>query len=456
MLWLIVILQLVTIFASKGDVLVLGEAYAFGVVWSFVFKAAAMVVLRFTEPGGREFKVPLNLQIGKYEIPIGLMLIFLVLLAAAILNLLTKETATTWGLGFTSAFLTVFIVTERYHERHRQQHGIKHEHREQFNQQSAEDVTREQLGLKKPYCKLVAIRSPHNLFMLEKALNETDPETTDVVVMTAKLELPGSTATASKDLDTYDQELMTAVVQRAEKAGKQVHPLIVPTNNPLHAVLRIAKELHAQELIMGASNKFTADEQLDQISFFWISLHGGQTPPLTVRVLTSERDMFLDLNGGNRIPKISDRKARSSAELRAAGVGIDRVLLVHSGTTRSSDLFQGVLTILDPQVTLDLVAIVPPGPEPFNGHGVIQQDRERARHLGREMQVFDVQVPDPGPEIARRAREGKYGLIVVTPAAEELDGMEAIWSAMLRYLTAHAHCPVFQATMPAIPQEVVA
>ena len=121
----------------------------------------------------------------------------------------------------------------------------------------------------------------------------------------------------------------------------------------------IAKELQAQELIMGASNKFTADEQLDQISFFWISLHDGQTPPLTVRVMNRERDMYLDLNGGNRIPKISERKARSVAELRAAGVGVDRVLLVHSGASRGSDLFQDVLTMLDPEVALDLVAVVP-------------------------------------------------------------------------------------------------
>ena len=40
----------------------------------------------------------------------------------------------------------------------------------------------------------MAIRSPHNLFMLEKALAETDPDTTDVVVMTAKLLPPGDGA----------------------------------------------------------------------------------------------------------------------------------------------------------------------------------------------------------------------------------------------------------------------
>ncbi len=100
---------------------------------------------------------------------------------------------------------------------------------------------------------------------------------------------------------------------------------------------------------MGASNKYTADEQLEQIAFYWISLHDGQPAPLTVRILSRDRDMYLDLAGGNRIPKISERKARSVAELRAAGVGVDRVLLLHDGSPASSDLFQAVLTMLDPR-----------------------------------------------------------------------------------------------------------
>ena len=63
--------------------------------------------------------------------------------------------------------------------------------------------------------------------------------------------------------------------------------------------------------------------------------------------------MYFDLAGGNRIPKIGERQARSVAELRAAGVGVSRVLLVHDGTPESSDLFKAVLTMLDPQVALD-------------------------------------------------------------------------------------------------------
>ena len=72
LLYLIVILQLFTIVISRGNMSVLGEAYAFGVVWSFVFKAAAMVVLRFKDRSPREFKVPLNIRCAGVELPIGL------------------------------------------------------------------------------------------------------------------------------------------------------------------------------------------------------------------------------------------------------------------------------------------------------------------------------------------------------------------------------------------------
>ena len=78
-----------------------------------------MVVLRFKDRSPREFKVPLNIRIRGVEVPIGLMLIFLILLFTAVLNLLTKEVATIGGLIFTAVFLAIFIVSERYHEKRR-------------------------------------------------------------------------------------------------------------------------------------------------------------------------------------------------------------------------------------------------------------------------------------------------------------------------------------------------
>ena len=405
LLILITSLQVGVILVSMGHIIVLGEAYAFGVVWSFVFKALSMVVLRFKDKTPREYKVPLNIRIRGIEIPIGLILIFLVLLAAAVLNFMTKEVATISGLIFTAGFLTTFVLSERYHEKKRG--PAAHKHLEQFNRQQAEEVSLEALGITKPYRKLVAIRSTQNLVMLEKALHETDPDTTALIVMTAKVIPPGdaSSGNGAVDLDTYDQQLMTAVVDKAEHAGKQVKPLIVPTNNPMYAVLQTAAQLQANEVIMGASNKYTADEQLEQIAFYWINLHHGTPAPLTVRVLGADRDMALDLGGGNRIPKISERRARTVAELRAAGVGVDRVLMLHDGTPESSDLFEAVLTMLDPQVLLGVAPVAPAGDQPPTSLNLLPHDQERAKQIGREVRLVTLN-GNTAEEIVRRRQGG--------------------------------------------------
>src|ERR1700693_1923479 len=88
---LVVGLQLLTIFLSRGNIFVLGEAYAFGVMWSFAMKGLAVLVLRYKQPGEREFRVPLNFKVGNVEIPLGLVLVTLTLSALCLINLFTKQ-----------------------------------------------------------------------------------------------------------------------------------------------------------------------------------------------------------------------------------------------------------------------------------------------------------------------------------------------------------------------------
>src|ERR1051325_9653138 len=107
---LVVILQLVTIILSRGDIFLLGEAYAFGVMWSFAMKGLAVLVLRYKQPGGREFRVPLNLKIANVEIPVGVALITLTLFAFCFINLYTKQVATVSGVAFTLIFFAVFEI----------------------------------------------------------------------------------------------------------------------------------------------------------------------------------------------------------------------------------------------------------------------------------------------------------------------------------------------------------
>src|SRR5437773_4123781 len=101
---LVVGLQLATIILSRGDIFILGEAYAFGVMWSFALKGLAVLVLRFKPPGERDFRVPLNLKLGRLEIPIGLGLITVILFALCLINLFTKQVATIAGVSFTVVF----------------------------------------------------------------------------------------------------------------------------------------------------------------------------------------------------------------------------------------------------------------------------------------------------------------------------------------------------------------
>src|SRR5262249_3539811 len=86
-------LQLATILASRGDVILLSEAYAFGVVWSFFLKALGVLVLRFKRHD-QEYRTPLNITVGEREYPIGLVITTLTLLFVAIANLFSKRVAT--------------------------------------------------------------------------------------------------------------------------------------------------------------------------------------------------------------------------------------------------------------------------------------------------------------------------------------------------------------------------
>src|SRR2546421_1303744 len=61
---IIVLLQIVTIVISRGDVTFLANLYAFGVIWSFTMNGLAVLVLRYSKPGHRDFQVPLNFTIN--------------------------------------------------------------------------------------------------------------------------------------------------------------------------------------------------------------------------------------------------------------------------------------------------------------------------------------------------------------------------------------------------------
>jgi len=276
---LIGVAQIVVIIASLGDVNTLGEAYAFGVVWSFVFMSLAMAVLRFRIRSPRQYNVPLNInkqtQHGIVRFPVGIVAVFLVLFTTACVNLVTKKTATIWGISFTAFFLLAFVIVERITHR---RHGANHEHLEQFNEKSSDAVSVEALGLTHEEPILVAARGPRSLPMLDKILHEVNTGKRDVVVVTCKVLPPRTLGVTEKEttIDDTDRELLTKVVSVAEHVGKQVYPVVLPTNNPLFAIATTARDLGATEVVLGVSEQMHAETQLEQFAIAWGSATAEQ------------------------------------------------------------------------------------------------------------------------------------------------------------------------------------
>ena len=293
----VAVLQIVTIVASMGDVYTLGEAYAFGVIWSFVFKALAMVVLRFRDKSPREYEVPLNVTVrtrrGAIDLPVGIAAVFLVLASTAAVNLLTKKVATVWGVGFTAVFLAGFVACERLSRRWRG--GDRHDHLEQFNQRITDAPTPEGLELTHPDPVLVAVRNPRSLRALATVLGETDTTARDVVCVTCKVLPPLTPGVTPEELqvDDNDRAVLTRVVSLAEEAGKAVHPLVIPTNNPLYAIATAARDLGASAVVLGVSEKASPDLQVEQFAIAWGMATAGlaRAPRLVVRVVGPGTDV---------------------------------------------------------------------------------------------------------------------------------------------------------------------
>jgi amino acid transporter len=284
---MVVGLQIFTIIASRGDVYALGEAYAFGVVWSFVFKALSMVVLRFKDRQPRAWKVPLNVRLGGVEFPIGLSLIFLVLLATALTNLMTKRVATEWGVAFTVVFFVIFTLSERFWRHRRSQaHQL-----EKFNIDFTPELDPERLGLGKRPLKLVPVRDPHNLVHLDRALQEAEHESVDLIVPTVKVERGLAADGDSPRFTTEEQNLFTAVVNLAEAHGKTVMPLVITSNDALFAIARTAQELGAREIVLGRSAKFPPDFQAESLALRWGQVEPDADREILVRVVSETEDL---------------------------------------------------------------------------------------------------------------------------------------------------------------------
>ncbi len=289
----------IVIVASSGDVDTLGEAYAFGVIWSFVFMTMSMAFLRLKDRSPRQYRVPLQHpqthQGTRARSPHR--------------NLRRLPHPRQHRPDQPPHQENRHHLGRRVHRRlpHRLPHRRKNlpspprrkARASRAIQRALRDgVSIEALGLKHPKPVVIAARGPHSLPVLQRILQEVDTTQRDVVVVTCKV-LPARTfgvTPQETSVDESDRDLLTKIVTIAEQVGKEVHPVVLPTNNPLFAIATAARDLKANEVVLGVSEKMHAETQLEQFALAWGSatadpMYSDIAHDMTVRVVGPQVEM---------------------------------------------------------------------------------------------------------------------------------------------------------------------
>ena len=218
----------------------------------------------------------------------------------------------------------------------------------------------ESLNLTKPYRKLVAIRSPYNLGMLERCLAETDPETTEVVVMTASVLPPGSGDLKPTITDQRPPALDGGgqpgrACRQAGQAGDRADQRAVLRHDPHRQDDRRPRADHGpveQVPPRGPARPGGAllAERVRRQARAAVDPRAGQGP----RRAAGHRRRQPDPQG--RAPRAAET-AQLLAELRKSWHGVERLLLAYDGSPLSADFLDTVVSFLDPAIAVTLLDV---------------------------------------------------------------------------------------------------
>jgi magnesium transporter len=134
---------------------------------------------------------------------------------------------------------------------------------------------------------LVPVRNPHLLAHVVAALQT--PGDRDVVVMTARLlGTDVSEEAAGQATPTaYERRLLSDVVALAERIGRPVRLLIVPTRNVLDGIVSTVLRLRSSDVYVGESTTLSAEDQARLLGEAWE--HADKPEALDVRLVIYHR-----------------------------------------------------------------------------------------------------------------------------------------------------------------------
>jgi len=192
----------------------------------------------------------------------------------AVVNLLTKEAATIGGVRFTLVFFVLFSVSEHYHKRGKAS-GDQHQEADRFRLECRHALSPETLGVR-PGGILVAVHETDRLAHLETVLADSDPAEIDVTAVlvnaACSTERLSDDKAAEKIVDAWETQVFSAAVAVAEKAGKPITLVGLPSGDRYATILQAAVALQASRLVLDVSSKDSVEEQSHDVRAAWTRL----------------------------------------------------------------------------------------------------------------------------------------------------------------------------------------
>ena len=258
-----IIAMSLVVFASGGRVAWLSRAYTIAIAAMLVLTIAALIRLRRTRETPTPFKTRGNLRLGRKERPVGLLLSAGVVGTTAAAMVLTGDVPSI-ATGMAIAVLALWFVRATPHAAPLETSADE----STFDLLLAAELSPDQIAAR-PGNVLVPVRNPHALEHVLAALQT--PGDRDVVVMTARvLEVDVSEETAAQPTPTSpERRLLSEVVALAERVGRPVRLLIVPTRNVVDAIVGAVIRLRSADIFVGESTTLSAADQARLLGEAW-------------------------------------------------------------------------------------------------------------------------------------------------------------------------------------------
>ncbi len=255
--------MILVVLASGARITWLARGYAIATAVLLMLTIAALVRLRRLHKSPVAFKARGNLRLKTRELPLGLLATAAVVATSAVATILVGDGAAI-AVGILIAALSLWFTMGA-----RPPATVAIDPDDStFDLLLAAELSPNQIEAR-PGNVLVPVRNPHLLAHVVGALQTAGDR--DVVVMTARLlDVDVGEEGASQTTPTpYERRLLSDVVALAERVGRPVRLLIVPTRNVVDAIVGTVIRLRSSDVYVGESSTLSAEDQARLLGEAW-------------------------------------------------------------------------------------------------------------------------------------------------------------------------------------------